>query len=122
MPASRPARALDLGRGSGLIALHLAKQGWSVVGVDWAEYAIELARQSARERRSGRTFVEGDMHGSEPLYQLIQRSPPDALPGGEISHRALETAQAVARTWWDAHSRRVGPVHGRYSGASGRTN
>ena len=43
--------ALDLGCGTGTNALKLARRGWSVIGVDWAEHAIELATRSAQENR-----------------------------------------------------------------------
>ena len=46
-------RALDLGCGTGAQALYLAQHGWSVVGVDLAPKAIELAREKVR--RAGAT-------------------------------------------------------------------
>ncbi len=46
-----PARALDVGCGSGRVALHLARRGWSVVGVD--RFALPLARGRARARETG---------------------------------------------------------------------
>jgi len=54
-------RALALGCGSGPNALKLAERGWSVVGVDWAENAIELARQSAKARALDATFLVADI-------------------------------------------------------------
>ena len=42
--------ALDLGCGAGTNALKLADRGWSVIGVDWAEHAVELATRSAQEK------------------------------------------------------------------------
>ena len=55
-----PGRALDMGCGTGTNALYLARHGWEVVGVDFAELAIEAA-----ERKAGSTdavtFVQGDV-------------------------------------------------------------
>lgn len=42
-------RALDLACGEGRNAIWLAKQGWSVVGVDFSQVAIERARQLAAD-------------------------------------------------------------------------
>jgi len=46
--------ALDLGTGSGSWALHLARRGWSVTGVDLVEKALARAREQwDRLRRIG---------------------------------------------------------------------
>ena len=42
-----PGRALDLGCGFGRTAIHLARLGWSVDGVDFIPHAIEVARERA---------------------------------------------------------------------------
>ncbi len=42
-----PARALDLGCGTGTNAITLAKHGWQVTGVDFAPRAIKIAREKA---------------------------------------------------------------------------
>jgi SAM-dependent methyltransferase len=44
----KPARALDVGCGEGVYAAYLARQGWSVVGVDFVPAALELARARAQ--------------------------------------------------------------------------
>ena len=40
---------MDLGCGAGTNARKLAERGWSVVGVDWVESAIEMATRAAQE-------------------------------------------------------------------------
>ena len=40
-------QALDLGCGFGRVAIHLARRGWSVDGVDFIPQAIEVARERA---------------------------------------------------------------------------
>lgn len=90
--------ALDLGCGSGLNALKLAERGWSVVGIDWAEHAIELATRAARERGLDATFYVGDTTAWEPPRQFDLVICTYALPGGEDSGRTLRTAlKALAR-------------------------
>src|SRR5439155_25173511 len=42
-------RALDLGAGSGIWAVELAKRGWDVTGVDLVDKALERAGDRARE-------------------------------------------------------------------------
>ena len=84
--------ALDLGCGSGANALRLAERGWSVVGVDWAEHAIELAKRSAQEKGIDATFTAGDVTTWEPPAQYDLVISTYALPGGEDSKRALQTA------------------------------
>jgi SAM-dependent methyltransferase len=51
---------LDAGCGTGENALHVASLGFSVVGVDVAETAIELARAKAEDRGPEAEFVTAD--------------------------------------------------------------
>ncbi|MBO0684798.1 MAG: methyltransferase domain-containing protein, partial [Candidatus Dormibacteraeota bacterium] len=52
-------RALDLGCGTGTNSLHLAQQGWSVVGLDFSSTAIERARE--RGHGLDVRFLQGDV-------------------------------------------------------------
>ena len=49
--ALTPGRALDLGCGAGRNAVWLARNGWSVVGLDNAPTAIEIARGAGVDAR-----------------------------------------------------------------------
>lgn len=89
--------ALDLGCGSGDNALKLAQRGWSVVGVDWARVAIDLATDSARAKGLDALFHVADIRTWKPSAQFDLVFSTYALPGGEDSKRALDTAaQALA--------------------------
>lgn len=55
-----PGSALDMGCGTGNIALKLAAKGWTVTGVDFADEAVRLANAAALERGLPATFVAGD--------------------------------------------------------------
>jgi SAM-dependent methyltransferase len=84
--------ALDLGCGLGANALKLAERGWSVIGVDWAEHAIELATRSAQEKGLDATFYVGDVTAWDPEGQFDLVISTYALPGGDDSRRALQVA------------------------------
>jgi SAM-dependent methyltransferase len=53
--------ALDLGTGSGVWGLRLAKRGWQVTGVDLVEKALERGRERAREEGVDMRLVHGDV-------------------------------------------------------------
>lgn len=59
--APTPCRALELGCGGGQASLMLARRGFEVVGVDFSETAVELARRNARQRSLSATFQRGDV-------------------------------------------------------------
>jgi SAM-dependent methyltransferase len=54
-------RALDLGCGSGIWAVELAKRGWEVTGVDIVPKALRRARERADEAGVDIRLVEGDV-------------------------------------------------------------
>ncbi len=58
---SGPGRALDLGCGEGINAVHLAQQGWSVVGVDFVPAALAAARERAERAGVGVELLEQDV-------------------------------------------------------------
>jgi SAM-dependent methyltransferase len=71
-----PGRALDVGCGSGRDAVYLAKRGWRVTAVDFAEEALAKARQRAAEEDADVQWVQGDVGqlgqlGLEPGYNLV---------------------------------------------------
>ncbi|MGH2986235.1 MAG: class I SAM-dependent methyltransferase [Solirubrobacterales bacterium] len=53
--------ALDLGCGSGIWAVDLAKRGWQVTGVDFVPRAVRRARERARQAGTEVRLVEGDV-------------------------------------------------------------
>ncbi len=88
-------RALDLGCGLGTNALLLAARGWSVVGVDWAERAVQMANQAARERGLAASFYTADITTWESADRFDLVISTYALPGGEDGQRVLQTAMTV---------------------------
>jgi hypothetical protein len=63
--------------------------------VDWAEHAISLARQAATDQGLDVTFVAADITQWKPPHDFDLVISTYALPGGEMSHRALQTAAAA---------------------------
>jgi SAM-dependent methyltransferase len=53
--------ALDLGTGSGIWGIQLAKRGWQVTGVDVVDKALERARERVRQEGVEMQLVEGDV-------------------------------------------------------------
>jgi SAM-dependent methyltransferase len=53
--------ALDLGCGSGIWGVELARRGWQVTGVDFVPKAVRRARERARQAGVELRLVEGDV-------------------------------------------------------------
>ncbi len=58
---NRYGRALDLGCGTGTHSIYLARQGYTVVGVDFSSKAIQFAHQKANPAREKVDFRVGDV-------------------------------------------------------------
>lgn len=54
-------RALDLGCGSGIWSVELARRGWQVTGVDIVPKAVRAARERTQQAGVEVRFVEGDV-------------------------------------------------------------
>jgi SAM-dependent methyltransferase len=54
-------RALDLGTGSGIWGVEMAKRGWQVTGVDLVEKALRRARERVRNAGVDMRLVHGDV-------------------------------------------------------------
>ena len=69
-------RALDLGTGSGIWGIELARRGWEVTGVDNVERVLDRARDRVDEEGVEMELVHGDVTdlrgaGIETGYRLI---------------------------------------------------
>ena len=53
--------ALDLGTGSGIWAIQLAKRGWQVTGVDFVEKALQRAKERVQTAGVAVELVHGDV-------------------------------------------------------------
>ena len=78
LPPGPADRALDLGTGCGIVALHLALRG-ATVATDLSERALRLARANARLNRvEGIDFRQGDLFApvAGERFALIASNPP----------------------------------------------
>jgi predicted TPR repeat methyltransferase len=57
----KPGAALDIGMGVGRNALYLARQGWTVTGVDISDVAVEKAREQVSAEKLTFTAIRMDM-------------------------------------------------------------
>lgn len=57
----RPGTALDLGCGAGMCSIHLARAGYEVTSVDYAQGAIDLANTAARKANVEIETVRADV-------------------------------------------------------------
>jgi SAM-dependent methyltransferase len=62
-----PDRALELGCGSGLHTVALARRGWQVTGVDAINKAVRRARGRAADAGVTATVVQGDVTNLDPV-------------------------------------------------------
>ncbi|MGN6167737.1 MAG: class I SAM-dependent methyltransferase [Solirubrobacteraceae bacterium] len=60
--------ALDLGTGSGIWAVWLARRGWQVTAVEIVERALERARTRARDAGVDVRLVRGDVTDLDPAH------------------------------------------------------
>ena len=104
--------ALDLGTGSGIWGVQLAKRGWQVTGVDIVEKALARARDRAKNAGVDVRLVHGDVTalgeagiGSE--FQLVldtgtfhglNRAQREAM-GREVSAVAASDATVLLLVW-----------------------
>lgn len=69
-----PGRALDVGCGEGRNAVWLAKQGWSVTGVDFSNVGLDKARRLAEAEEASVEWVLADLRTYQPptdAYDLV---------------------------------------------------
>ena len=78
---SAPGRALDLGCGDGVYAVHLAQQGYSVVATDFVDTALDATR--ARAARAG---VEVRLHECDVIYYQDSEPFDIVLDSGCLHH------------------------------------
>ncbi|GMH37661.1 hypothetical protein BSKO_05534 [Bryopsis sp. KO-2023] len=105
-----PGTAVDLGCGSGANAIALAEKGWTVLGLDFSEKAIELARKAASEKNlTNVDFQVVDCTSWKPDTQFDLVTLSFALANKELGRKvisrglaALATNGTILISEWDA--------------------
>src|SRR5258705_3473456 len=57
----RATRVLDVACGIGTVSIRLAREGYSVVGIDGVRHLVEIAREKTAQRRANLTFQHFDI-------------------------------------------------------------
>ena len=105
-------RLLDLGCGTGIWSVTMAKRGWEVTGVDIAGTAVRAAKERARRENVRITFIEGDVAALSALgvgagFGLILdfgtvhglSRPQREVVGREVSAAAAGDATMLILSW-----------------------
>jgi len=104
--------ALDLGTGSGIWGIELAKRGWQVTGIDVVETALERARDRVQNARVAMRLIHGDVtalraagvgHGFRLIldtgtFHDLNTGQRDAM-GREVSAVAAPDATVLLLVW-----------------------
>lgn len=113
-------RALDIGTGSGIWGIQLAKRGWQVTGIDIVPQALRRAHGRAKEVNVDIRLVHGDVTrlraaGIEPGFRLLVdtgtfhglTSGQRAAMGRELDAVASDDATVLLIAW---EPKRRGPL------------
>lgn len=80
LPKNKPLKALDIGTGSGCIAVTLALEAplWSVTAIDISSLALQLAKENAQRLGARIHFIQSDLYAelSRQRFDLIVSNPP----------------------------------------------
>ncbi len=92
-------RALDLGTGSGYVAIYLAQHGWQVDAVDISPRALMLAQRNAERNGVALRIFRSDLYDAvQGPYDVIACNPP-------MRRDETETSRLLT-----AALRRIGPL------------
>ncbi len=85
-------RALDMGTGTGYVAIYLAQRGWAVDAVDVSPRALEAARANAEAARvTVRVYHSNLFAAVEGRYDVIAFNPPMNARESELTRWVTST-------------------------------
>ncbi len=92
MDVSPGQRLLEIGSGTGILAIHAAKQGAEVTALDINPHAVECTKQNALKNNVSIKVVRGDLfEGITEEFDVVIFNPP-YLPGKVASTSWIEKA------------------------------
>lgn len=110
-PVAGVTRVLDIGTGSGLLALMLAQRTGGLATIDAVELDTDAAQQAAENVQASPWAGQITVHQADIIswttqcsqrYQLIVSNPPYFTPGNDSSSRARDTARSTTHLTHDA--------------------
>jgi len=96
---AKPGRALDLGCGSGVFSVWLAKQGYEVTGLDFIRRAIEMSKERAAREGVRVNWVNADLlswTAPDPFDVIVDSGCLHSLIGGDVSRYKDQLLRWVA--------------------------
>jgi len=93
--------ALDLGTGSGIRGIELAKRGWQVTGIDIVDRALQRARERVKEAGVEMRLVHGDVTALRASTLRISTLPRRTAGPGRVPN-AGSNSNLSSRTAGDA--------------------
>jgi SAM-dependent methyltransferase len=113
-------KALDIGCGSGVWGIHLAKRGWDVTGVDLVDKALQRATERIKKEKVHVKFVKDDvteLNNIEEGYTLLLDTGtfhgltgPQRIAMGKAINRIAGQEATILLLVWDPKWR--GPLPG----------
>ena len=90
MPKDEPISVLDIGTGSGAIALALKskRQNWQITGLDISRDALSIAKQNAIRNHLDVSFVQADILSDNlqfPAFDCVVSNPPYICEAEKVS-------------------------------------
>jgi putative methylase len=97
-------RVVDLGCGTGVLALGAALLGGAVTGVDSDERALEIARANATLLDVEVTWLKSDIGGFEGSYDTVVMNPPFGAQKRRSDRPFLRKAVSVGQVIYVLHN------------------
>jgi putative methylase len=91
-------KVVDLGAGTGILAIGAAKAGGKIVGVEKDEDALEAAQENAENADAEISFVEEDVEDFDGDFDTVVMNPPFSVHsdiGLSFWEKAVELSDAV---------------------------
>ncbi len=87
---------LEIGTGTGFVALALAKKGWNCTATDISENAVHVAKENAERNKVQLTLIQGDLFETvSGRFDLIVFNPPYGSSSNPKFAKVLEYIKSL---------------------------